>query len=120
MMLVTSILAVQAPEANIKAALLDKDAIDNGNVRLFEVRPAFRPRHMQLCYCQVVTLPSPTVCQCNGTILMKHYGYTQTEEELEAALEEERTHKVDTDKGDEAASSRDASDEHEEQRRAVV
>lgn len=55
MMLVTSILAVQAPEANIKAALLDKDAIDNGNVRLFEVRPALRPRHMQLCCCQVVT-----------------------------------------------------------------
>jgi hypothetical protein len=39
-MLVTSILAVQAPEANIKAALLDKDAIDNGNVRLFEVGPS--------------------------------------------------------------------------------
>lgn len=51
---------------------------------------------------------------------MKHYGYTQTEEELEAALGEQRSHKEDADKADEAASSRDASDEHEEQRRAVV
>ena len=43
----------------------------------------------------------------------------QTEEELEAALGEERSQKDDADKADEAA-SRDASDEHEEQRRAVV
>ena len=51
---------------------------------------------------------------------MKQPSCTQTEAELEAALEEERTHKEDADKADEAASSRDASDEHEEQRRAVV
>lgn len=44
----------------------------------------------------------------------------QTEVELEAALGEEKAHRAAAEKTDESANSRDAADEHEEQRRAVV
>jgi hypothetical protein len=51
------ITSLQAPEANIKAALVDKEAIDSGNVRLFEVGPSADPAVMlatMLPYAQAV------------------------------------------------------------------
>jgi hypothetical protein len=69
-----------------------------------------------MCTSHVPCCIHSIVCLC-----ITNASRLQTEEELEAALGEAKRHRgAAADKQDESASGRDAADEHEEQRRAVV
>lgn len=68
---------VQSPEANVKAALVDKESIDSGTVRLFEVSGKF-PLVFRckcafvvivlLCSSDITTLNLQSICTSPHTV----------------------------------------------------